>query len=108
MDAYFAAKVLPDQYTARNIAILVSTVGRGLFYLITFIFGANAVGLAALGVQLLVAPDSVSGGGRRRRGQEERLPDVKITDDLFAIRQAFKEADEMGRRQAGKKRGGGG
>lgn len=49
MDAYFDRQTLPDaytQYTAHNIAVLVQTVGRGLVYLITFIFGANALGLA--------------------------------------------------------------
>jgi len=102
VDGFFGAKTLPDQYTARNIAVLVSTVARGLFYLITFIFGANALGLAALGVQLIVDPEGVSSSGGRRRGQEDRLPDVKITDDLFAIRRAFKEAEEMGRRRAAK------
>ena len=106
MDGFFAAKALPEQYTARNIAVLVSTVARGLFYLLTFIFGANAVGLAALGVQLVVDPDGVSSPGGRRRGGEERLPDVKITDDLFAIRQAFKQAEEMGRRRAEKEKEG--
>ena len=45
VDGYFADKPLPDQYTARNIAVLVQTVVRGLAYLITFIFGANCVGL---------------------------------------------------------------
>ncbi|PSC71348.1 hypothetical protein C2E20_5234 [Micractinium conductrix] len=49
VDAYFDRQTLPDaytQYTAHNIAVLVQTVGRGLVYLITFIFGANALGLA--------------------------------------------------------------
>lgn len=33
---------------------------QGLAYLLTFIFGANAVGLTALAVQLAFYPDSVS------------------------------------------------
>ncbi len=45
VDGYFEAKALPEQYTARNIAVLVQTVVRGLAYLLTFIFGANALGL---------------------------------------------------------------
>lgn len=31
---------------------------QGLAYLLTFLFGANAVGLSALGVQLLLSPES--------------------------------------------------
>lgn len=49
VDSYFLAKPLPEQYTARNIAVLVQTVVRGLAYLITFIFGANALGLTGEG-----------------------------------------------------------
>ena len=45
VDGYFATKPLPEQYTAHNIAVLLQTVVRGLAYLLTFIFGANAVGL---------------------------------------------------------------
>lgn len=52
MDAFFDRQTLPDpvsQYTAHNIAVLVQTVSRGLVYLITFIFGANTLGLAGEG-----------------------------------------------------------
>lgn len=40
------ASNLPDQYTARNIAITVRTMIVGLLYLVTFIFSANTLGLA--------------------------------------------------------------
>lgn len=106
VDAFFAAKTMPTQYTAYNIAVLVSTVARGLCYLLTFIFGANATGLGVLGLQLIVSPESVAAGERRQRTAGERLPDVKITDDLLAVRKAFREAEEMGRRSAEKKGGG--
>jgi len=100
VDGYFADKELPTQYTARNIAVLVQTVARGLVYLVTFIFGANAVGLGLLGIQVIVAPDSLREGERRRRGAAgEKLPNVKVTDDIFSIRRAFKEAEEMGTRK---------
>lgn len=52
VDAFFDRQSLPDpvtQYTAHNIAVLVQTVSRGLVYLITFIFGANTLGLAGEG-----------------------------------------------------------
>lgn len=87
------------QYTARNISVLVATVARGLVYLITFVFGANSLGLAALGVQMIVDPEAVRAAeGGRRRSPSEQLPKVKLTDDIFAIRRAFKEAEEMGKR----------
>ena len=46
IDGYFARQELPSQYTAHNITITLRTVVRGLAYLVTFLFGANAVGLA--------------------------------------------------------------
>jgi hypothetical protein len=106
-DSFFATKELPTQYTARNIAILIQTVVRGLAYLITFIFGANALGLASLGVALILAPDWVQNQNGRSNAfgkPQPELPKVKVTDDIFAIRRAFKEAEEMGRnREQGKK-----
>jgi len=45
VDAFFEGRALPDAYSARNIAVTLRTIGRGLAYLLTFIFGANAVGL---------------------------------------------------------------
>ncbi|BDA45070.1 hypothetical protein COCOBI_06-5500 [Coccomyxa sp. Obi] len=57
VDGYFDGQQLPDQYTARNITITIRTIVRGLAYLCTFIFAANAVGLGALTVQLLVNPE---------------------------------------------------
>jgi hypothetical protein len=40
---------------------------QGLAYLLTFLFGANAVGLSALGVQLLLFPESVDAAQQVRR-----------------------------------------
>lgn len=45
VDGYFEGQQLPDQYTARNITVTIRTIVRGLSYLITFLFAANAVGL---------------------------------------------------------------
>ena len=45
VDAFFEGRDLPDAYSARNIAVTLRTIGRGMAYLLTFIFGANAVGL---------------------------------------------------------------
>ena len=42
----FDRQAMPDQFTARNITVTVRTITRGLAYLATFIFGANAVGLS--------------------------------------------------------------
>ncbi|KAL4534899.1 hypothetical protein Ndes2526A_g05764 [Nannochloris sp. 'desiccata'] len=102
VDGYFQQQDLPSQYTARNITVLIQTVSRGLVYLATFIFGANAVGLASLGIALIVAPDWVNNGPQSQKKQEQKLPKVNITDDIFTLRRAFKEAEEMGRRNAEK------
>lgn len=57
VDAFFETFKLPDSYTAHNIAVTLRTVGRGLSYLLTFIFAANAVGLGGLAVQLVFYPE---------------------------------------------------
>lgn len=105
VDDYFLRQELPDQYTARNVTLLIQSVVRGLVYLITFIFGANATGLAALAVQLVVDPEGVDKGfeGERVREKKERLPKVKISDDIGSLRRAFKEAERMGEQERGKK-----
>lgn len=46
VDGYFDRQEMPDQYTARNIAVTLKTVIRGLAYLMTFLFGANCLGLS--------------------------------------------------------------
>lgn len=103
VDDYFAHQDLPLQYTARNITLLIQSVVRGLVYLITFIFGANATGLAALAIQLVVDPDGVDRGLDQPKPKREILPKVKVTDDLGSIKRAFKEAERMGQKDAGKK-----
>lgn len=102
IDGFFDKQTLPQQYTARNIAVLVQTVVRGLSYLATFIFGANAVGLAALGVALVVAPEWVESSEQQKKSTAERLPKVSVTDDIMSIRRAFREAEQMGKKTAKK------
>ena len=46
VDGYFDKQAMPDQYTAHNITVAIRTIVRGLSYLCTFIFAANAVGLS--------------------------------------------------------------
>lgn len=100
VDDYFAHQDLPSQYTARNITLLIQSVVRGLVYLITFIFGANATGLAALAVQLVVDPDGVDKGLDTPMKKKELLPKVKVTDDMGSIKRAFKEAERMGKKES--------
>lgn len=57
IDAFFDGAGLPDGYTQRNIAVTLRTISRGLSYLLTFIYAANAVGLGGLAVQLVFYPD---------------------------------------------------
>lgn len=102
VDDYFAHQNLPSQYTARNITLLIQSVVRGLVYLVTFIFGANATGLAALAVQLVIDPEGVDRGLDQPRPKPEKLPKVKVTDDMGSIKRAFKEAERMGRDDAKK------
>ena len=73
VDAFFDGAGLPDGYTQRNVAVTLRTVGRGLAYLLTFIYAANGLGLAGLAVQLVFYPDEEEeeGGGEEERGGEE-------------------------------------
>lgn len=80
VDDYFVHQDLPAQYTARNVALLIQSVVRGLVYLVTFIFGANATGLAALAVQMVVDPEGVDRGlDQAPKRKKEALPKVKVT-----------------------------
>ena len=97
VDDYFAKQELPTQYTAHNIALLIQTVVRGLSYLVTFIFAANATGLALLGIQMALDPESVRENASGKLPKGQKLPNVKATDDIFSIRRAFKEAEQMGK-----------
>jgi hypothetical protein len=63
VDGYFDAQQLPSQYTARNVAVLIQTVVRGLAYLITFIFGANAAGLTGVCLSLCMQKGGTGWGG---------------------------------------------
>ena len=82
IDAFFDGAGLPDGYTQRNIAVTLRTISRGLSYLLTFIYAANAVGLGGLAVQLVFYPDdeeeeeegSDDGGGGSDGGVPSSLP----------------------------------
>ncbi len=62
------------------------------------------MGLTSLGIALIVAPDWVNNGPQSKKKQENKLPKVNITDDIYTLRRAFKEAEEMGRRNAEKEK----
>ena len=78
VDAFFDGAGLPDGYTQRNIAVTLRTVGRGLAYLLTFIYAANGLGLAGLAVQLVFYPDDEgeeeAGGGEEEEERGEGDP----------------------------------
>lgn len=55
---------------------------------------------AGLTIQLLINPDAedVGWAARPAAPPKEQLPDVNVTDDIFAIRRAFEEAERLGTR----------
>lgn len=83
---------LPDQYTARNIAVTLRTVVVGVLYLGTFVFGVNFLGLLGLSVQLVLdpsvgLPEDASEGPmvpKRPKG-----PKVSVTMTPAEVRRAF-------------------
>lgn len=117
VEASVAASALPAGLTARNMAVTVRTILLGMLYLVTFIFSANAVGLGALAVQMVVAPGSVpdneqeaAAADERRRRREAAgagVPRVSVRSSPEELRAAFsragarqREAEEAQRLQA--------
>eukprot|EP01023_Acetabularia_acetabulum_P041259 TRINITY_DN4014_c0_g1_i1.p1 TRINITY_DN4014_c0_g1~~TRINITY_DN4014_c0_g1_i1.p1 ORF type:complete len:297 (-),score=39.32 TRINITY_DN4014_c0_g1_i1:492-1322(-) len=96
IDSTLGMADLPDQYTARNIAVSVRTVIRGLVWLATFIFGANSLGLLLLTFQLIVDPE----GKWEKRGIEaeikkQELPKISLTSDPSEVKRAFEQAAKI-------------
>jgi hypothetical protein len=58
VEGMFDAQPASDQYAVRNVTGTLRSILTGLCYLATFLFGANAVGLTGLGLQVL------TGGGK--------------------------------------------
>jgi hypothetical protein len=106
-----AGSSLPDGFTARNMAVTVRTILLGLLYLVTFIFSANAVGLAALSVQMVVDPASIpddeqeaaEAAERRRRREEAQggLPKVSVRSSPDDLKAAFAAAAGNKKREDG-------
>ncbi len=61
---------------------------------------------SGLTIQLLLFPNSLDEDGPRRKVDKDRLPSVSVTDDIFAVRRAFEQAERMGQRsvQEGKEK----
>ena len=79
---------------------------QGLAYLLTFIFGANAVGLSALAAQLALFPDvAADSPAARKAADPDALPNIKLTDNLYDIRRAFDEVQRQAERNKGGGRG---
>lgn len=101
VDSFFEGQPMPDaavNYTAHNVTVLVQTIARGLVYLATFIFSANALGLSALSVKALLSPESLLDDGPAPPPRPTG-PDVSVTDDIFAVRRAFAAAEREAKKQ---------
>ena len=59
VEGAFDAAAPSDQYAVRNVTGTLRSIVTGLGYLATFLFGANAIGLSGLGLQIL------TGGGQQ-------------------------------------------
>lgn len=91
---YFDAKMVPVNPLAAKVTNSVKTIAEGLAYLLTFIFGANALGLLALSVQLALFPSSVT-APEDKEPDPKALPKIGVTDDLYSIRKAFEEVQRQ-------------
>lgn len=63
LNAYLTGLQLPDQYTVRQVFLLTRTVVVGLSYLGCFIYGANALGLTLLAIDMWRNPSKHAGAG---------------------------------------------
>jgi hypothetical protein len=66
VEGAFDSAAPSDQYAVRNVTGTLRSIVTGLGYLATFLFGANAIGLSGLGLQIL------TGGG-----QQAEVPGAK-------------------------------
>ena len=57
LDGYISSLALPEQYTVRQISVTLKTIILGMSYLACFIYGANALGLFLLGVDMVMNPE---------------------------------------------------
>ena len=93
LDTLILSSPLPEQYTAHNIAITVRTIIRGFFYLFTFVFGMNFLGLSGLTIKLMIDPDSVNNETVIKPVDiEPKLPKISVVSDPEEVARAFEEA----------------
>ena len=57
IEGYISSIELPDQYTVRQVSVTLKTIVVGMSYLACFIYGANALGLFLLGVDMVLNPE---------------------------------------------------
>jgi len=70
--------------------------------LLTFIFGANSLGLAALAVQLALFPHAgLQPGDIPKVVDRNALPKIKLTDNIYDIRRAFEEVQQQASKSSG-------
>ena len=95
LDTLILSSPLPEQYTAHNIAITVRTIIRGFFYLFTFVFGMNFLGLSGLTIKLMIDPDSVNNDSVIKPVDiEPRLPKISVMSDPEEVARAFDEVSK--------------
>ena len=70
VEGAFDSAAPSDQYAVRNVTGTLRSIVTGLGYLATFLFGANAIGLSGLGLQIL------TGGGQQAKVPGEK-PDAQ-------------------------------
>ena len=68
VEGAFDSAAPSDQYAVRNVTGTLRSIVTGLGYLATFLFGANAIGLSGLGLQILV------GGGQQDAAKQDTAP----------------------------------
>lgn len=103
VEAYMVGMQLPDNYTARNIGSTLRVSVVGAAYLATFVFSANALGLAALTLKLAMFGDDEGLPGRRAQSTGQALPRLRVTDNIGDIRAAFDQIESDAARKAADK-----
>jgi len=100
IDGFLLSSPLPEQYIVRNVAVTVRTIFRGLFYLATFIFAANGIGLSALAIKILIfGDDEVETSASKTPKLSGNIPKVGLTSNLDDVMRAFDEASDVSKYQ---------
>ena len=86
---------VPDSFVAANLSQTVRTIIKGLAWLVTFIFGANFIGLTGLAIQMIVNPEATR--KQLSSDYDQASEDEVMVDKMVAELKAKAKAEVAGK-----------